>query len=331
MKIGLDVMGGDFAPDKILEGAILAQRELPESDRIVLIGQEDIIRKKLLEKSSSADLFDIVNTSEIIAMGESPIKAFTQKPDSSIARGFKLLKKGEIDSFASAGNTGAMLVGSIYSVNVVQGIIRPATTSVLPKENGGVGVLIDVGTNPDSKPDVLYQFGLLGSIYAQHVYAIENPKVGLLNIGEEEEKGNLLCQSAYRLMKDSQDFNFIGNVESRDLFNDKVDVIVCDGFTGNIVLKQAELLYRLVKKRGIQDAFFDRLNYERYGGTPILGVNGTVIIGHGISNDIAIKNMILLSKDVYEAGVSEKISLAISQYTHSKVFAEKSQDAQQDQ
>ncbi len=324
MKIGLDVMGGDYAPESILKGAILAQKVLPEADRIVLIGQESIILEKLKEYNSDASLFDIVNASEVISMGEQPTKAFSQKPDSSITKGFRMLKSGKIDAFAGAGNTGAMLVGSVYSVNVVQGIIRPATTSVLPKESGGVGVLIDVGTNPDSKPDVLYQFGLLGSIYAKFVYGIENPKVGLLNIGEEEEKGNLLCQSAFRLMKDTQDYNFIGNIESRDLFNDKADVIVCDGFTGNMVLKQAESMYRLIKKRGINDEFFDRMNYENYGGTPILGVNGTVIIGHGISNDIAIKNMVTLAKEVHEAKVSEKISDALNQYTESRNFNGKS-------
>jgi len=320
MKIGLDAMGGDFAPEKVVKGAVLAQKELTSTDRIVLIGQQARILEKLEENNADASLFDILDASEVIGMGEQPTRAFTQKPDSSITKGFRMLKNGHIDSFASAGNTGAMLVGSIYSVNVVQGIIRPATTSVLPKENGGVGVLIDVGTNPDSKPDVLYQFGLLGSIYAQYVHGIKNPKVGLLNIGEEEEKGNLLCQSAFRLMKDTQDYNFIGNIESRDLFNDKADVIVCDGFTGNMVLKQAEAMYRLIKKRGINDTFFDRMNYENYGGTPILGVNGTVIIGHGISNETAIKNMILLSKEVFEAKVPEKISDLLSRYTQSKAF-----------
>jgi phosphate acyltransferase len=324
MKIGLDVMGGDYAPDSILKGAILARKTLPAEDRIVLIGQQDVIEQKLREFDDDPSLYDIVNATQVIGMGEQPTKAFTQKRDSSISKGFQLLKEGFLDSFASAGNTGAMLVGSVYSVNVVQGIIRPATTSVLPKEKGGVGVLIDVGTNPDTKPDVLYQFGLLGSIFAEFVYGIKNPKVALLNIGEEEEKGNLLSQSAYRLMKDTTDYNFIGNVESRDLFNDKADVIVCDGFTGNVVLKQAESMYRLVKKRGIQDEFFDRLNYENYGGTPILGVNSTIVIGHGISNDIAIKNMILLSKNVSEAKLSERINSAMSKYTHSKDFSEKS-------
>ncbi|MFW5708375.1 MAG: phosphate acyltransferase PlsX [Bacteroidota bacterium] len=324
MKIGLDVMGGDFAPDSILKGAILAQHELKDTDdQIVLIGPEDTIHQKFSELNQDPSTFSIINATEVIGMGEQPTKAFTQKPDSSITKGFRLLKSGAIDSFASAGNTGAMLVGSIYSVNVVQGIIRPATTSVLPKVNGGVGVLIDVGTNPDSKPDVLYQFGLLGSIYAEFVYGIKNPRVALLNIGEEEEKGNLLTHSAFRLMKDSVDFNFTGNIESRDLFTDKADVIVCDGFTGNIVLKQAEAMYRLIRKRGFSDEFFDRMNYENYGGTPILGINGTVVIGHGISNDIAIKNMILLSKGVHEARLADRISTSLSKYTQSRVFNEK--------
>ncbi len=321
MRIGLDVMGGDFAPEATVSGAILAQKEVPETDRIVLIGDENAIKEQLAKQGSDPALFDIVHTSEVIGMGESPTKAFAQKPDSSIAKGFRMLKKGKLDSFASAGNTGAMLVGSIYSVNAMQGVIRPATTALIPKEDGRVGVLIDVGTNPDSKPDVMYQFGLLGSIYAQYVYKIENPKVGLLNIGEEEDKGSLLTQSAFRLMKDSSDFNFFGNVESRDLFKDKVDVVVCDGFTGNILLKNMEAMFRQIVKRGYgADPFFSRFNYENYGGTPILGINATVVIGHGISNGKAIKNMILLSKEVSEAGLAEKIHNAIDQYTQGKIF-----------
>ncbi len=321
MRIGLDVMGGDFAPKATIAGAVLAQRELPDTDRIVLIGNEAIIIAELLAQGSNPAIFDIKHAPEVIGMGESPTKAFAQKPDSGIAKGFRMLKKGNIDSFASAGNTGAMLVGSIYSVNAMQGIIRPATTALIPKEDGRVGVLIDVGTNPDSKPDVMYQFGLLGSIYARHVYKIENPKVGLLNIGLEEDKGSILTQSAYRLMKDSADFNFIGNVESRDLFKDKVDVVVCDGFTGNVLLKNMETMFRQIVKRGYgNDPFFARFNYENYGGTPILGINSTVIIGHGISNDIAIKNMLLLSKEVCEARLSDKIREALEQYSQGTIF-----------
>lgn len=314
-------MGGDFAPEATVSGAILAQKEIPETDCIVLIGDENTIREQLSSQGSDPTLFDIVHTSEVIGMGESPTKAFAQKPDSSIAKGFRMLKKGKIDSFASAGNTGAMLVGSIYSVNAMQGVIRPATTAIVPKEDGRVGILIDVGTNPDSKPDVMYQFGLLGSIYVKYVYNIDNPKVGLLNIGEEEDKGNILTQSAFRLMKDTSSFNFIGNVESRDLFKDKVDVVVCDGFTGNILLKNMEAMFRQIVKRGYgSDPFFSRFNYENYGGTPILGINSTVIIGHGISNEKAVKNMLLLSKEVFEAGLSEKIRDALEQYSQRKFF-----------
>lgn len=315
MKIGLDAMGGDKAPDSVIKGTLLALEKIDAKDTIALIGDEHVIKEKLIKENADKSRIEIIHAPDIIEMSEQPTRAFTQKMKSSINVGFGLLKRNIIDSFASAGNTGAMLVGAIYSINAIQGIIRPATTSILPKENGGCGVLIDVGTNPDSKPDVLYQFGLLGSIYAQNVYKISNPRVRLLNIGEEEEKGNLLSQSAYRLMKDSKDFNFKGNVESRDLFKDKADVIVCDGFTGNIVLKQAEALYRMLLKRGIRDDYFDRFNYENYGGTPILGVNEPVIVGHGISNEIAIKNMVLLSKDIYEADVSTKVKAAINNYT----------------
>lgn len=313
-------MGGDFAPAATISGAVLAQRELPGSDRIVLIGDEVVIRQGLEKEGVDPGLFDISHAAEVIEMGESPTRAFAAKPKSSISRGFRLLKSGRIDAFSSVGNTGAMLVGSIYSVNAVQGIIRPATTALIPKENGGMGLLIDVGTNPDSKPDVMYQFGLLGSLYAQYVLHIPKPKVGLLNIGEEEDKGSLLCQSAFRLMKDTRDYHFIGNVESRDFFKEKVDVVVCDGFTGNVILKNMEAMFRLMMKRGLTDEFFARFNYENYGGTPILGINATVLIGHGISNGTAIKNMLLHSREVYEAGLAEKIKAAMNYYTDNRFF-----------
>ncbi len=320
MNIGFDVMGGDYAPAASVAGAVLARKEIPERDRIVLIGDEKRIHEQLNARDVDAAMFDIVHAPDMIGMGESPTRAFTRKPHSSIAMGFRMLKTREIDAFSSAGNTGAMMVGSIYSVNAIQGIIRPATTSIIPKENGGMGVLIDVGTNPDCKPDVMYQFGLLGSIYAKYVYGIRNPAVGLLNIGTEPDKGNILCQSAFRLMKDNSDYHFIGNVESRDLFKDRVDVVVTDGFTGNIVLKNMETMFRLMVKRDLVDDFFARFNYEKYGGTPILGINSTVLIGHGISNDVAFKNMILHCKEVYDAGITDQIRLAIDQYTQGRFF-----------
>jgi len=307
MKIGLDIMGGDYAPANCLDGAILALKELPEEVKIVLVGDSEWAKKYLAEKKAGTDKFEFVHTQQVIEMAEHPTKAFSQKPQSSIAVGFKMLKEQQINAFASAGNTGAMLVGSMFSVKAIPGIIRPCITTILPKINGGYGIMLDVGTNADCKPDVLYQFGVLGSIYAREIYKIENPKVGLLNIGEEAEKGNLVAQSAYNLMKDTKEFNFIGNVEGRDLFGDKVDVIVCDGFVGNIVLKTAEAFYRLIMKRKRSDEYFDKFNYELYGGTPILGVNSTVMIGHGISSATAFKNMILLSKDVADARLNEKI------------------------
>jgi glycerol-3-phosphate acyltransferase PlsX len=310
MKIGIDIMGGDYAPEATIAGSILAYKELPKDVRIVLIGDEELIRSGLAQKGADAASFDIVPTTEIISMGEHPTKAFTQKPNSSISVGFHLLKEGIIDGFASNGNTGAMLVGSMLSVKPITGVIRPSITSLLPKENGGVGLILDIGMNADCKPDVLNQFAVLGSIFVEHVYGIKNPKVALLNLGEEPEKGNLVTQAAHVLLKENKDINFIGNVEGRDLYKDKADVIVCDGFTGNALLKQAETFYWMIKKRGWNDPYFDRFNYENYGGTPVLGVNSTVMIGHGISNDIAVKNMLLLTKDVIEAKLSDKIKSA---------------------
>ena len=307
MRIGIDIMGGDYAPQKTVHGAILAQKELPKGTEIVLFGKKEDILSELKSFNVSSNTFEIVNCPEVIEMGEHAIKGIKQKTKSSISVGFHYLATGKIDGFASAGNTGAMFVGGFYSVKAITGIIRPCISSVLPKENGGVGILLDVGANADCKADVLYQFGILGSLFAQHVCGIESPKIGLLNLGEEKTKGSMLTQAAYEIMEDSKDYNFIGNIEGRDLFEEDSDVIVCDGFTGNIVLKQAESFYNLMKKRGYDDEYFNRFNYENYGGTPILGLNKTVIIGHGISNEIAIKNMITLTKDVVEADLSTKI------------------------
>jgi len=311
MRIGLDVMGGDFAPVAAIDGAILAAKELSVNDRIVLIGQEAVIRSLLHERGCEASVFDIVHAADVIEMGEHPTKAMARKPDASISVGFQMLKHKKLDSFASAGNSGAMLVGSIFNVKTIPGIVRPLTSAIIPQEVGGYSLLVDVGTNPDAKPDVFYQFGLIGSIYVQNVYRVKNPRVALLNIGHEEEKGNLTTQSAYHLMKDSKDFNFIGNIEGRDILQNAADVIVCDGFTGNIILKLIESFYNLMGKRNLVDDYVRRLNYENYGGTPILGINGAVIMGHGISNDIAIKNMVLLGRDVYKAKIASKIKHAL--------------------
>ena len=306
MRIGIDIMGGDDAPKSTTKGAILAQKELPNLE-LVLIGDENQIIPILEENGADKNDFTIIHTDEVIGMGEHPIKAFKSKPKSSIGLGYHLLESGEIQGFSSAGNTGAMMIGAMYSVRPIPGIIRPCITSVIPKEEGGVNLILDVGVNADCKPDVLYQFGIVGSIYAKSVFGIEEPRVSLLNIGEEPEKGNLLTQATYNLMKDSKDFKFVGNVEGRDIFSDEIDLLVCDGFTGNIVLKEGEAFYSLMKKRGLLDDYFSRFNYEIYGGSPILGINSNVVVGHGISNDIAIKNMIKLTADVVKADLAGKI------------------------
>lgn len=305
MRIGIDIMGGDYAPGATLKGACDAIRESKGDMQVVMIGDEAIIRE-LLSKEEPIDegRYEIVHTSQVIGMAEHPTKSIARKRDSSIMKGFDLLKSGSIDSFCGNGNTGAMLVGAMYSVRVIPGVIRPAITSFLPKPDGKVGVILDVGANADCRPDVLYQFAILGSACAEKIYRIENPKVGLMNIGEEEGKGNLLTQAAYEMMKDSDDFNFIGNIEGRNLFDDNVDVIVCDGFTGNVLLKCIEGFYKLITCRGRSDDYFDRFNFELYGGTPILGINSDVIIGHGISEAFAVKNMILLARDVVNVGLS---------------------------
>ena len=303
-------MGGDNSPDATLKGAYLASQNLSKEETIVLVGNEKLAKSWFKSNNIDSAVFEFIHADEVISMNEHATKALRKKPNNSISVGFNALKNKEIDVFSSAGNSGAMLVGSMFSIGPIKGVIRPSITSVLPKKNGGVGLILDVGVNADCKPDVLFQFAILGSLFAENVYNIQKPKVGLLNIGEEKGKGNLLTQSTYRLLEDNDDINFVGNVEGRDLFNDKADVIVCDGFTGNVVLKLAESFYSLINQKNIKDDYFDRFNYEIYGGTPVLGVDGNVLIGHGISNENAIKNMILLGKDLINSNLNSKIKKA---------------------
>ena len=309
MKIGLDIMGGDFAPKATVLGAIEAQKALLPGQKIVLFGDKDQALPLISENGIDPDVFEYVHTKEMIGMGEHAAKAVLQKPTSSISLGFQYLKDGQIDAFSSAGNTGAMLVGAMFSVKPVAGVIRPAIATNVPKLKSGFGIMLDVGANADCKPEVLAQFGILGSLYAEHVYHVHNPKVALMNIGEEEEKGNVLTQATFPLLQKTT-LNFVGNIEGRDLFNDKADVIVCDGFTGNVMLKLAETFYILTLKKGFKDEFFDRFNYEQYGGSPILGINAPVLIGHGISTPKAIKNMVLLCRTMIEAQFVDKIKEA---------------------
>lgn len=313
MRIGVDAMGGDFAPDAVVSGAVLALNHLNAGERIVLFGNQDVIINLLQKENVSPDKFDIIHTTEVIEMGDNPSKSFAKKNDSSIVKGFMALAAGKIDGFASAGSTGAMMVGAMMVIKQIPGVIRPAIAGFIPVSDKKVNLLLDVGLNPDCRPDVLYQYGILGSIYAKRVLGVENPRISLLNIGEEDEKGNLVSKGAFELMKDSPDFNFVGNVEGHHLFHDKkADVVVCDGFVGNIVLKEAEAFYHLLKKFTPENSFIERFNSENYGGTPVLGVNKPVIIAHGASSPKAIMNMIIQTREVISSELCEKIKQAFS-------------------
>ena len=307
MNISLDMMGGDFAPLEAVRGVkeFLEENKVPV--QLFLIGDKEQIEKHLLESHTPQSNLHIIHSSQVIGMHEHPTKALREKKDSSIAIGFHLLATGKTDAFISAGNTGAMLVGALFSIKALEGVIRPTISTIIPKENGGSGLLLDVGLNADCKPEQLNQFATMGSVFAQLILGIENPKVGLMNLGEEEGKGNLLTQATYPLLKENKHINFIGNIEGRDVLLDKADVMVCEGFTGNIILKMAESLYDITQRKNIQHEYFNRFNFENYGGTPVLGVNKPVIIGHGISQAKAFKNMIGVACKMIEKNVLAKM------------------------
>ncbi len=296
MRVGVDLMGGDYAPDEAVKGVKMYFEQTLDTDvHLLLIGDPVAAAPYLTSLDEYRDRFTLIEASEVIGMHEHPTKALKEKPNSSIAIGFGLLQKGKSDAFISAGNTGAMLVGAMYSIKTIEGVLRPSIASPLPNINGGYNFLLDVGINADCKPEHLVQFAQLGSIYARHVLGVEEPRVALLNLGEEEGKGNILCQATYPLLKDQAGINFVGNVEGRDIFLDKAEVVVCEGFVGNVVIKMAESVYDIFKvAKGFQDDLLDSFNFEVYGGTPVLGINSPVIIGHGISHALAFKNMIEL-------------------------------------
>ncbi|MCU7548861.1 phosphate acyltransferase PlsX [Chitinophagaceae bacterium LB-8] len=307
MKIGIDMMGGDFAPLEALKGIQSYFSENADPAQLFLIGNEEVIKPLLSDFSFPEEAFTIVHAPQVIDMHEHPTRALKEKQKSSISVGFHLLATGKTDAFISAGNTGAMLVGSVYSLKPIEGVLRPTISTIIPKEDGKTGLLLDVGLNSDCKPEHLNQFAVMGSVYAQNILGIENPKVGLLNIGEEEGKGNLLAQAAYPLLKENKHINFVGNVEGRDLLIDKADVMVCDGYTGNIILKFAESLFEITNRKQIEHEYFERFNFENVGGTPVLGISKPVIIGHGISKAKAFKNMIVLAQKMIEKDILQKL------------------------
>lgn len=314
LKIGVDAMGGDYAPEAAVKGAIMAAATIGDS-RIVLFGDEKRIRAVLAAENCPVAPFDIVHTTEVIEMGDHPAKAFLQKADSSITVGFGYLAAGKIDGFASAGSTGAMMVGSMQVVKPLEGVIRPTISTVIPTACGSRALLLDVGLNVDCKPEVLEQYGLIGSIFAETVMGIKNPRIAILNIGEEESKGNIQSKAAHELMKLSEKYHFVGNVEGSHVFSGQVaDVIVCDGFVGNTLLKTAEGLYRINRALKVAAGvpFWEQMNYEHVGGTPVLGVGAPVVIGHGCSSPLAISSMILTTELCAKTGLTEKLRKAFN-------------------
>jgi glycerol-3-phosphate acyltransferase PlsX len=312
MNIGIDMMGGDFAPLETVKGLQLFINQNHNAVNIFCIGDEVVVQP-LLEEYKILSTVKLIHAPEVIGYHEHPTKALKEKQRSSIAIGFHLLATGKIDAFISAGNTGAMLVGAMFTIKAIQGIQRPTIATIIPKLNGSTGLLLDVGLNADCKPENLNQFATLGTLYAQNILGINNPKIGLMNVGEEEGKGNILTQATYPLLKENTQINFVGNIEGRDIFNDKADVIVCDGFTGNIILKMAETIYDIAEQRELHhDEYFSRFHYQNYGGTPVLGVAKPVIIGHGISNDIAFKNMIILAEKMIESNLCGKMKTSFA-------------------
>lgn len=301
MNIAIDMMGGDFAPLEAVKGLQLYMNGNTAPATIFCVGEETQLRKLLDEYQVISPNIHVVHAPEVIGYHEPPTRALKEKQKSSIAIGFHLLASGKADAFISAGNTGAMLVGAMFALKAIEGVQRPTIATVIPKLNGKTGLLLDVGLNADCKPEHLDQFAVLGSLYAKNILGIDEPAVGLMNVGEEEGKGNALAQATYPLLKANDQVRFIGNIEGRDIFGDKADVMVCDGFTGNIILKMAESFYEIAHHRNLHtDEYLQRFHYENYGGTPVLGVAKPVIIGHGISNDTAFWNMIRLAERMIE-------------------------------
>ena len=332
MKIMLDAHGGDFGIETTVTGAIEAANDLKD-DTIILIGPEKEIWNFLHEKFSFPDNIEIINATDNIEMHESPTLSIKKKVNSSIVKGFNYLKNDDVDAFVSCGNTGAVMTGAFTIVGRIKGIQRPAISTYFPtKSEYGFCLILDAGANVDVKPIGLYHFAQMGSIYAKYSMGINDPKIGLLSIGEEKSKGNEQVLKAYGLLEKSN-LNFIGNIEGRDILRGKADVIICDGFVGNILIKFAEgifeLLMREVKDQikgsfaaKIGTLFFikvirnirNRFHYSEFGGAPLIGINKPVIIGHGISSSTAIRNAILLAKKYADSRIIEHIKERIEEF-----------------
>ncbi len=317
-------MGGDHAPAAIVEGCVTALKTFSDIE-IILTGKQEIIEAELVRLNADQKRITIVNAREVIEMAEKPVAAIKQKKDSSMVRGFELLRDKECDAFITAGSTGAMLAGATLIVRRIKGVARPALAPVLPTRDGAC-LLIDCGANADCKPSYLAQFGVMGSIYMKAVLGVENPRVGLINNGEEEEKGSMLTKAAYPLLAEEKSINFTGNVEGREILSGDFDVVVADGFVGNIVLKflegvaatitgmlKDELMADVTSKIGAAISkpafkrFKKRMDYTEHGGALLLGINGGVIKAHGSSNAKAIASAVRQARQFIVSGVVERI------------------------
>ncbi len=324
MRIALDAMGGDYAPAVTIEGAIEAVREVRDLS-VILVGSEAELSSGLKERDYPASLISIRHASQVVEMGESPVTALRRKKDSSIKIAVELVKSGEADAMVSAGNSGVVMATALYLLGKLQGVERPAIAAVMPTLKG-LFVLIDAGANVDCKASHLLQFAVMGNAYARTIFNIDEPKIGLLGIGEEDAKGNELTKEAFKLLKESG-VNFIGNVEGKDVFAGNADVVVCDGFVGNIALKISEGLAETIAKmlkREISEqttgriaylflknalkSFKKKTDYSEYGGAPLLGISKPCIISHGRSTSKAIKNAVRLAGEFYRKGVTDVIS-----------------------
>ena len=324
IKVAVDAMGGDNAPDEIIKGAVEAVG-LREDIKVFLVGREELIREKLKAYSYRDEQIEVVNATEIIEMAEPPVAAIRKKKDSSIVVGMKLVKNGEADAFVSAGSTGAVLVGGQLLVGRIKGIERPPLAPLIPTEKG-VSLLVDCGANVDARPSHLVQFAKMGSIYMEHVVGVKNPKVAIVNIGAEEEKGNALVKETFPLLKECGDIHFTGSIEARDIPHGEADVIVCEAFAGNVILKLYEglaavlvskikegMLSTLRSKIGallVKPALKQTLksfDVAEYGGAPLLGLNGLVVKTHGSSKSKEIRNSIIQCVTFKEQGINDKI------------------------
>lgn len=330
MRIALDVMGGDHAPEATMEGAVQALEEFGgDLERLYLVGDENRIEEQLKHLSYAHERIEVVHASEVVTMHDSAVKSVRQKKDSSISRAVDLVKQGHCEAVVSAGNTGAAVAASTIKLRNIPGVERAGIASPLPNEHGPCNI-VDAGANVDAKPSHLLGYAIMGSVYARHVQGKENPVVGLMSVGEEDSKGTDFTREVFRLLKASN-LNFCGNVEGHDLFESKVDVVVCDGFVGNVILKSCEATARVmfkwlkhdltanpVRKIGAllaKDGFLatkERGNYETYGGSPLLGVNGICIIGHGSSSPRAVKNAIRVAAEAVKHHVNPHIEEEMS-------------------